>query len=66
MKNQELEKIKELLKGVYRRFRSGAIGKDQAKCEADLLTSIIKAVELAEIKDQVKHLTSLLTSNKKN
>ena len=66
METQEIVKIKELLRGVYRRFRSGVIDKNQAKCEADLLTSIIKAIELAEIKDQVKHLTSLLTSNKKN
>ena len=66
MENQELEKTTELLKSVYRRVRSGAIDKDQAKCEADLLASIIKTVELAEIKDQVKHLSFLLTSNKKN
>ena len=61
----ELRKTKELLFDVYRRFRFGSITKEQAKCESDLLYSIIKTIELSEVKEQVKHLTNLLTSNKK-
>ncbi|MBU6339157.1 MAG: hypothetical protein KGQ36_04195 [Rickettsiales bacterium] len=61
----ELRKTKELLFDVYRRFRLGAISKEQAKCESELLTSIIKTIELSELKEQVKYLNNLLTNNKK-
>lgn len=60
----ELKKTKELLLDVYRRFRLGAISKEQAKCESDLLCSIIKTIEMSQLKEQVKHLTNLLTSNR--
>jgi hypothetical protein len=61
----ELNKTKELLFDVYRRFRLGSITKEQAKCESDLLCAIIKTIELSEVKEQVKHLNNLLTNNKK-
>ncbi len=62
---QELKTTKELLFDVYRRFRQGVINKEQAKCESDLLTSIIKTIEISELKEQVKYLNNLLTNNKK-
>jgi hypothetical protein len=62
---QELTKAKLILKDVYQRFRNGEINKDQAKCESDLLVAIIKTIEMSELKDQIKHLTALLTNNKK-
>ena len=62
---QELKTTKELLFDVYKRFRLGLISKEQAKCESDLLESIIKTIELNELKEQVKYLNNLLTSNKK-
>ena len=65
-KQKELENTKELLLDVYKRFRLGLISKEQAKCESDLLTSIIKTIELSEIKEQVKYLNNLLTNNKKS
>ncbi len=65
MENQELNNTKLLLKDVYKRFRGGEINKDQAKCESDLLVAIIKTIEMSELKNQIKHLTNLLTNNKK-
>jgi hypothetical protein len=65
MQNQELENTKTLLKDTYKRFRNGEIDKDQAKCESDLLVAIIKAIEIGELKEQIKHLNALLTNNKK-
>jgi hypothetical protein len=64
MANCELEKTKNLLKDVYSRFRGGFISKEQAKCESELLTSIIKAIELSQVKEQVKYLQNLLSNNK--
>ena len=55
MENQELNNSKTILKDVYKRFRNGEIDKDQAKCESDLLIAIIKAIEMSELKDQIKH-----------
>ena len=65
MKNQELATTKILLKNVYKRFSNGVISKEQAKCESDLLVAIIKAIEISELKEQIKHLNALLTNNKK-
>ncbi len=62
---KELNTSKELLFDVYKRFRLGLITKEQAKCESELLTSIIKTIELSELKEQVKYLNNLLTNNKK-
>ena len=62
---KELNAFKELLFDVYKRFRLGLITKEQAKCESELLTSIIKTIELSELKEQVKYLNNLLTNNKK-
>lgn len=63
---KELKNTKELLFDVYKRFRLGLITKEQAKCESELLTSIIKTIELDELKEQIKYLNNLLTSNKKS
>lgn len=62
---KELNTSKELLFDVYKRFRLGLITKEQAKCESELLTSIIKTIELSEFKEQVKYLNNLLINNKK-
>ncbi|NBX53258.1 MAG: hypothetical protein EBT63_06400 [Proteobacteria bacterium] len=63
---KELKNTKELLFDVYKRFRLGVITKEQAKCESELLTSIIKTIELDELKEQIKYLNNLLTNNKKS
>lgn len=63
---KELKNTKELLFDVYKRFRLGLITKEQAKCESELLTSIIKTIELDELKEQIKYLNNLLTNNKKS
>ena len=65
MENQELNNSKLILKDVYKRFRNGEIDQNQAKCESDLLVAIIKAIEMSELKSQIKHLNTLLTNNKK-
>lgn len=63
---KELKNTKELLFDVYKRFRLGVITKEQAKCESELLSSIIKTIELDEFKEQIKYLNNLLTNNKKS
>lgn len=63
---KEHKNTKELLFDVYKRFRLGVITKEQAKCESELLTSIIKTIELDELKEQIKYLNNLLTNNKKS
>jgi len=63
---KELKNTKELLFDVYKRFRLGVITKEQAKCESELLSSIIKTIELDELKEQIKYLNNLLTNNKKS
>ncbi|MFZ9180939.1 MAG: hypothetical protein ACO201_03635 [Rickettsiales bacterium] len=66
IEQKELKNTKELLFDVYKRFRLGLITKEQAKCESELLTSIIKTIELDELKEQIKYLNNLLTNNKKS
>lgn len=66
IEQKELKNTKELLFDVYKRFRLGVITKEQAKCESELLTSIIKTIELNEFKEQIKYLNNLLTNNKKS
>lgn len=66
IEQKELKNTKELLFDVYKRFRLGVITKEQAKCESELLTSIIKTIELDELKEQIKYLNNLLTNNKKS
>lgn len=66
IEQQELKNTKELLFDVYKRFRLGLITKEQAKCESELLGSIIKTIELDELKEQIKYLNNLLTNNKKS
>ncbi len=66
MKNQqEVVNAKMLLIDTYKRLRSGDISREQAKCESELLTNIIKTVEMSDLKEQIKYLNNLLTSNKK-
>lgn len=64
MENIEIEKIKYLLLDVYKRLRSKEISNEQAKCECVLLTSIIKAIELDDLKTEMLNLKTLLTKNK--
>ena len=66
IEQKELKNTKELLFDVYKRFRLGVITKEQAKCESELLSSIIKTIELDELKEQIKYLNNLLTNNKKS
>lgn len=61
----ELEKIKNLMIGVYRRFRNKEITKEEARCESELLKTIVDTIEVARLKEQIAQVKSLLTTNKK-
>ena len=50
---------------VYRRFKNKEITKEEARCESDLLKSIVDTIEVARIKEQIEQVKSLLTTNKK-
>ncbi len=65
MKQLELGQIQALLTNVYQRLRNKEISKEQAKCEADLLKSIVEVSEISRIKNQLAEIKSLLNANRK-
>lgn len=60
----ELERIKTLMVDVYRRFKNKEITKEEARCESDLLKSIVDTIEVARLKEQIAQVKTLLTTNK--
>lgn len=60
----ELERIKNLMIDVYRRFKNKEIAKEEARCETDLLKSIVDTIEVARLKEQIAQVKTLLTTNK--
>jgi hypothetical protein len=52
--------IKRLLMRVYRRFQAGAISDQQATKEVLLLSSILKAIETADLEQKLGTLSQLM------
>jgi len=46
--------IKRLLLGVYSRYRKGSITEQRAQKEADILNSIIKAIEVTDLEERLQ------------
>jgi hypothetical protein len=57
------EKIKYLLTGVYTRYRKGLITDKQSKQETEILSNILKSIEITDIQKQYDELKAILQSN---
>jgi len=57
------EKIKHLLAGVYTRYRKGMITDKQSKQETDILSNILKSIEISDLQKQYDELKAILQSN---
>lgn len=51
--------IKKLLFSVYKRYRGGSITEAQATKEANLLNSILRAVEVVDLEERIEKLESI-------
>lgn len=52
--------VKRLLLRVYRRYQAGLISEDQATKEAQLLTTILRAIEVTDLEQRVDTLSMIM------
>ena len=52
--------VKRLLLRVYSRYQAGLISEDQATKEAQLLTTILRAIEVTDLEQRVDTLSMLM------
>ncbi|MDA9818422.1 hypothetical protein N9C35_05235 [Flavobacteriaceae bacterium] len=61
MQNLQIDTARMLLSDVYVQLKNKEISSTQAKIECDILCSIIKAIEISDLKKEIINLKSLLT-----
>ncbi|MDD2840557.1 MAG: hypothetical protein PHY80_05600 [Rickettsiales bacterium] len=57
------EEVKQLLIGVYTRYRKGIITDKQSKQETEILANILKSIEITDIQKQYNEIKAILRSN---
>ena len=54
------KEVKRLLLGVYRRYTSKRISKDEAYRETYILNSILKAIEVTDLEGRLQNIENIL------